>query len=44
MEENARAVDVQLTLEELAEIDAVAPKGIAAGTRYPTAGMAALNR
>jgi aryl-alcohol dehydrogenase-like predicted oxidoreductase len=44
VEENAKAVDVQLTAEDLAEIETVAPKGIAAGTRYPAAGMAALNR
>jgi aryl-alcohol dehydrogenase-like predicted oxidoreductase len=44
VEENAKAVDVHLTAEDLAEIEEVAPKGIAAGTRYPAAGMAALNR
>jgi aryl-alcohol dehydrogenase-like predicted oxidoreductase len=44
VEENSKAVDVQLTAGDLAELEAVAPKGIAAGTRYPAAGMAALNR
>jgi aryl-alcohol dehydrogenase-like predicted oxidoreductase len=44
VEENSKAVDVQLTAADLAELEAVAPKGVAAGTRYPAAGMAALNR
>jgi aryl-alcohol dehydrogenase-like predicted oxidoreductase len=44
VEENSKAVDVELTAGDIAEIEEVAPKGIAAGTRYPPAGMAALNR
>jgi len=44
VEENAKAINFQLTPEELAEIEAAAPRGIAAGTRYPAAGMATLNR
>jgi aryl-alcohol dehydrogenase-like predicted oxidoreductase len=44
LEENVRAVDIRLTGEDLAEIEAVAPKGAAYGTRYPAAGMATLNR
>jgi aryl-alcohol dehydrogenase-like predicted oxidoreductase len=44
VEENAKSVEVELTSDDLAEIEAVAPQGIAAGTRYPAAGMAALNR
>ena len=44
LEENAGAVDVSLTSEDLRRIDEIAPKGVAAGTRYPEAGMAAVNR
>ena len=44
LEENAGALDIRLTLEELAEIDALLPPGAAAGTRYPEPGMRALNR
>jgi aryl-alcohol dehydrogenase-like predicted oxidoreductase len=44
VEENARAVDVHLTPEEIAEIEASAPKGATAGTRYPAGGMATVNR
>jgi aryl-alcohol dehydrogenase-like predicted oxidoreductase len=44
LEENAAAVDIQLTPEELSEIDALLPRGIASGTRYPDAGMRAVNR
>jgi len=28
-------VEIELTPDELAQIDAVAPKGAASGTRYP---------
>ena len=42
LEENAAAVDVTLTPEELARIDEVAPKGFAAGDRYPD--MSTVNR
>ncbi|HET7436826.1 MAG TPA: aldo/keto reductase [Thermoanaerobaculia bacterium] len=42
LEENAAAVKIQLAPEELAEIDSVAPKGVAAGERYPN--MALVNR
>ena len=44
LEENAAAADIQLTAEDLSEIDALLPRGIAAGTRYPEAGMRAVNR
>jgi len=44
LEENAAAADIHLTAEELREIDALLPQGIAAGTRYPEAGMRAVNR
>jgi aryl-alcohol dehydrogenase-like predicted oxidoreductase len=41
LEENARAVDVELTEDDLARIDAELPQ--AAGNRYDDAGMAAIN-
>ena len=44
LEENAAAADIHFSAEELSEIDAVLPRGIAAGTRYPEAGMRAVNR
>ena len=44
LEENAAAVDVTLTEEELRRIDEVAPKGVAAGERYPEALMRTINR
>ncbi len=44
LEENAAAVDVTLTPAELAELDAIAPKGVAAGDRYHEAGMKAVHR
>ena len=43
LEENVAAVDVPLAREELDVIDAVAPRGIAAGERYHEAGMAAVH-
>ncbi len=42
LEENVRAADVRLTPEQLARLDAIAPKGAAAGDRYPD--MSAVNR
>jgi len=39
LEENAAAADIELTADEMAAIDAVAPKGAAAGTRYSEFGM-----
>ncbi|HYJ46791.1 MAG TPA: aldo/keto reductase [Pyrinomonadaceae bacterium] len=44
LEENARAVEVELSEEELARINEVARPEAVAGTRYPEAGMAAVNR
>jgi aryl-alcohol dehydrogenase-like predicted oxidoreductase len=44
LEENVAAAAIALTPDELARIDAVAPKGAAAGDRYHAQGMAALNR
>jgi aryl-alcohol dehydrogenase-like predicted oxidoreductase len=43
LEENVGALEVSITPEDLARIDEIAPKGVAAGTRYPEAGMAAVN-
>jgi aryl-alcohol dehydrogenase-like predicted oxidoreductase len=44
LEENVGALDVTLTREDLRKIDEIAPKGVAAGTRYPEAGMRSINR
>jgi aryl-alcohol dehydrogenase-like predicted oxidoreductase len=44
LEENAGALQVKLTPEDLRRIDEVAPHGAAAGTRYPQAAMAMVNR
>ncbi|MBB3936497.1 aldo/keto reductase [Aureimonas phyllosphaerae] len=43
LEENAEAVHVELTADDLAEIDEAFPAGAAAGERYPEAGMKAVN-
>ncbi|MFO7181462.1 MAG: aldo/keto reductase [Pseudomonadota bacterium] len=42
LEQNVRAAEIQLTAEELAELDAAAPKGSAVGDRYPD--MSTVNR
>ncbi len=44
LEENLGALEVTLSADELARLDALAPKGAAAGERYPTAIMAGVNR
>jgi len=44
LEENLAAVDIQLTAKDLAEIDAISPRGAAAGQRYPEAMMQFVNR
>ena len=44
LEQNAAAVDLVLTPEDLARIEAVFPKGAAVGHRYADAARAALNR
>lgn len=44
LEENIAALDVQLTRKELEEIEAIAPKGAAAGPRYPEVMMQSLGR
>jgi len=44
LEENVAAIDVRITAEDRARIDRILPAGAAAGTRYATPQMAALNR
>jgi aryl-alcohol dehydrogenase-like predicted oxidoreductase len=44
LEENLAAERVELTKQDLAAIDELAPKGVAAGPRYPEAAMSSLNR
>lgn len=44
LEENAAAVELELTREDLDRLEAIAPVGFAAGTRYPADGMRAVNR
>lgn len=44
LEENAAAIDVRLSAEDLTRIAELAPVGVAAGDRYPEAAMGALNR
>jgi aryl-alcohol dehydrogenase-like predicted oxidoreductase len=44
LEENVAAAGISLSKDELARIDKVAPKGAAAGDRYPAAAMAAVHR
>ena len=44
LEENLAAEAITFTADELAKIDAIAPKGAAAGLRYPAAAMASIAR
>ena len=44
LDENIRALEVELTLADLEEIDDVAPKGVAAGERYNEASMRTIDR
>jgi aryl-alcohol dehydrogenase-like predicted oxidoreductase len=44
LQENVRALDVSLSPEELKDIDAIAPKGVAAGSRYPESAMSSVGR
>jgi aryl-alcohol dehydrogenase-like predicted oxidoreductase len=39
LEENVGALDVTLTAADMSRIDAIAPRGVAAGERYPEGGM-----
>jgi aryl-alcohol dehydrogenase-like predicted oxidoreductase len=43
LEENVAALNVARSRDELALIDSIAPRGVAAGTRYPDAGMKTVN-
>jgi len=42
--ENAAAASLALTASDLARLDEVAPRGVAAGERYPAAMMGSVNR
>ena len=44
LEENVAAIEVGLTSADLRRIDEIAPRGVAAGLRYPEGGMATVNR
>ncbi|MEJ2164509.1 MAG: aldo/keto reductase [Deltaproteobacteria bacterium] len=44
LEKNVAALDLALTPHDLKRIDEIAPKGVAAGARYPEAAMATVNR
>lgn len=44
LEENVGAVDMELTPEDLRRIEDIAPRGVAAGERYPEQAMRVLNR
>jgi aryl-alcohol dehydrogenase-like predicted oxidoreductase len=43
LEQNIAALDIELTPADLEELEQVAPKGVAAGARYPEAGMRTVN-
>jgi aryl-alcohol dehydrogenase-like predicted oxidoreductase len=43
LEENLAALELSFTCEELERIKEIAPKGVAAGERYPEMGMKAVN-
>jgi len=43
LKENLVALDLALSAEDMRRIDAVAPKGAAAGERYPAAAMSTIN-
>ena len=43
LEENVGATAVKLSSQDLRRLDAVAPKGVAAGARYPEGGMRTIN-
>lgn len=44
LEQNVEAVDLDIGPSQLIELEAIFPRGAAAGTRYPEAMMAAVNR
>ncbi len=43
LEENAAAVNIKLSADDLKRLDRVAPPGVAAGLRYPEAAMKSVN-
>ncbi|MCL8251613.1 aldo/keto reductase [Aeromicrobium fastidiosum] len=43
LEENVAAADIELSASDLASLDEVAPVGVAAGERYPEAGLKAVH-
>jgi aryl-alcohol dehydrogenase-like predicted oxidoreductase len=44
LEENVGALQIELTTEDMAELNEAAPPGATAGMRYPEWSMAAVNR
>jgi aryl-alcohol dehydrogenase-like predicted oxidoreductase len=44
LEQNLEAINIRLTPDDLARINAAAPKGVAAGQRYPEMAMATLDK
>jgi aryl-alcohol dehydrogenase-like predicted oxidoreductase len=44
LEENVEAVDIDLGPAQMTELEAIFPRGAAAGTRYPEAAMGSVNR
>ena len=44
LEENAGALNITLSPDDLAQLDDIAPHGVAAGTRYPEAMMGMVNK
>jgi aryl-alcohol dehydrogenase-like predicted oxidoreductase len=44
LEQNVAALNVELTQADLRRIEEIAPKGVAAGTRYPEEAMRSVNR
>lgn len=44
LEENVAAAEIFLSVDELARLDEIAPKGVAAGARYPEENMRTVNR
>ncbi|KPV42117.1 aldo/keto reductase [Alicyclobacillus ferrooxydans] len=44
LEDNLKAADIELTRDDVARIDTIAPKGVAAGERYPAQAMNAVHR
>jgi aryl-alcohol dehydrogenase-like predicted oxidoreductase len=43
LEENLNALEIELAPDEMADIDEIAPVGVAAGERYPEGGMRTVN-